>query len=89
VFGLLTIFCFVVFVALIFIAAETYAPLLLRKRADTLSKVTGKVYRFRADAAKPLDVKALFIASLARPWKFLFLEPIVLIFSIYIAIIYG
>ncbi|TXT13248.1 hypothetical protein VHUM_00615 [Vanrija humicola] len=89
VFGFLTIFCFVVLLALVVMSAETYSPLLLRQRATTLSKATGKVYRFRADAAKPLDVKALFIASLARPWKFLFLEPIVLIFSIYIAIIYG
>lgn len=80
--------CGTVFVALVLFAPETYAPTLLRQRAATLSKATGKVYRFRGDAAKPLEVGPLFRAALLRPWRFL-LEPIVFILSVYIAIIYG
>jgi MFS family permease len=72
-----------------FFCAETYAPYLLRRRAATLSKATGKVYRYRPDAAKPLDVKALLLSSLVRPWKFLLFEPIVIILTIYTAVIYG
>ncbi|WVQ85714.1 hypothetical protein IAT38_007880 [Cryptococcus sp. DSM 104549] len=87
--GFLTIFCGVLFIAAIVFASETYAPMLLRKRAALLSKVTGKVYRFRADAKQPLDIKTMFKMSLIRPWKFLFLEPIVTILSIYTALIYG
>ena len=87
--GFLAIFCGVIFIILIFFASETYASSLLRKRADLLSKLTGRVYRFRADAKKPLDIAAVFKAALLRPWKFLLFEPIVLILSIYIAVIYG
>lgn len=87
--GMLAIFCAVVTVMLFLWGAETYAPTILRSRADRLSKYTGKVYRFRSDAAKPLNVKELFIGSLIRPWKFLVFEPIVLLLSIYVAIIYG
>ncbi|CAK9784753.1 putative MFS multidrug transporter [Cutaneotrichosporon oleaginosum] len=87
--GMLAIFCGFVFVLLFLFSAETYAPLLLRQRADKLSKVTGKVYRYRADAAKPFNIVNLFKASLVRPWKFLILEPIVLVLSIYVAIVYG
>jgi hypothetical protein len=80
--------CGVVFIILTLYTPETYAPTLLRQRAQTLSKATGKVYRYRGDAQKPLEVGPLFRAALLRPWRFL-LEPIVLILSIYIAIIYG
>ncbi|RSH79245.1 uncharacterized protein EHS24_001284 [Apiotrichum porosum] len=87
--GFLAIFCAAVLIVIFLLSCETYAPKLLRDRANTLSKATGKVYRFRADAVKPFSARALFKASLVRPWKFLFLEPIVLILSLYIAIIYG
>lgn len=87
--GMLAIFCGCVLLLMMCFSSETYAPLLLRQRAAKLSKVTGKVYRYRADAAKPFSVKKLFSASLVRPWKFLIFEPIVFILSIYVAIIYG
>ncbi|WVQ71319.1 hypothetical protein IAR50_000847 [Cryptococcus sp. DSM 104548] len=87
--GFLCIFCGVLFLVGIFFCSETYAPMLLRKRAKLLSQATGKVYRFRGDAKKPLDIASMFKMSLIRPWKFLFLEPIVTILSIYTALIYG
>ncbi|TXT05879.1 uncharacterized protein COLE_07199 [Cutaneotrichosporon oleaginosum] len=86
--GFLAILCGVVFVVLVLFTPETYAPTLLRQRAERLSKATGKVYRYRGDAQKPLEVIPLFRAALLRPWRFL-LEPVVLILSIYISIIYG
>jgi len=87
--GYLAIFSGVLTIVILFLGAETYAPYLLRRRAAKLSKVTGKVYRYRADAQKALDPKALFKSSLIRPWKFLFTEPIVIILTIYTALIYG
>lgn len=87
--GLLAIFCGCVFLMIFLGGAETYGPFILRNRADKLSKATGKVYRYRVDAAKKFSIKTLFMASLIRPWKFLILEPIVLLLSIYVAIIYG
>ena len=69
---------------------ETYAPVLLRKRALDLSSRTGKVYVSTLDAgkAKP-SVGQTFKTALGRPWVFLFREPIVFIMTIYMAIIYG
>jgi len=87
--GYLAIFSGILTLVILFLGAETYAPYLLRKRAAKLSKATGKVYRYRADAKKALDPKALFKSSLVRPWKFLFTEPIVIILTIYTALIYG
>lgn len=68
---------------------ETYAPTILRARATRLSKATGKEYRYRPDAKGKLKTIPVFKAALIRPWKFLFLEPIVLILSIYVSVIYG
>lgn len=68
---------------------ETYAPVLLRKRAARLTKYTGRVYRYEKDTAKPLDIKALFKNQLKVPYKLLFTEPIVFVISLYMAIIYA
>lgn len=74
-----------------FTIPETYAPVLLRKRAAKLSKKTGKVFRSAPEIARgppPTLAQSLKIA-LSRPWILLFREPIVLLLSIYMAIIYG
>lgn len=72
------------------IVPETYAPVLLRKRAAALSKKTGKVYISLLDKKKgPVSPKKSFETALIRPWILLFREPIVLLISIYMAIIYG
>jgi multidrug resistance protein len=69
---------------------ETYGPVLLRKRAASLSKKTGKVYISMLDKKKgPVSAKKSFETALLRPWSLLFREPIVLLISIYMAIIYG
>ncbi|CAF3457713.1 unnamed protein product, partial [Fusarium graminearum] len=71
-------------------APETYAPYILSNRAAVLSKKTGKVYisiyehQGKADPPNVVLKKAL-----VRPWLLLFLEPVVLILSTYIAIIFG
>ncbi|WWC68345.1 uncharacterized protein I206_102270 [Kwoniella pini CBS 10737] len=87
--GYLTIFVGVMLILVAIFGPETYAPVLLRKRAATLSNATGKVYRFRGDAKKPLEIGPLFITCLIRPWKFLWYEPIVTILTVYTALIYG
>lgn len=69
---------------------ETYAPVILRRRADALSKKTGKVYISSLDKKQGRPTpKAAFKTALARPWALLFREPIVLLISIYMAILYG
>ncbi|KZM24427.1 uncharacterized protein EKO05_0001572 [Ascochyta rabiei] len=69
---------------------ETYPPVLLRRRAETLSKLTGKVYRSRTDIDQgKISLGEAFATGLKRPWILLFCEPIVLLMSLYHAIIYG
>jgi hypothetical protein len=65
---------------------ETYAPVLLRERANRLSKATGKVYRSEFEREKALQIGPLFKQALLRPWLLLFREPIVLLLSLYLAI---
>ncbi|BDD62996.1 hypothetical protein MPDQ_002398 [Monascus purpureus] len=89
--GLLAIFSGFMWIVGSLVVPETYAPVLLRRRAAALSKVTGKVYRSKIDIDKggQVSVRRAFAVSLYRPWLLLFVEPIVLILSIYLAIIYG
>ncbi|PYI00018.1 MFS general substrate transporter, partial [Aspergillus ellipticus CBS 707.79] len=70
---------------------ETYAPVLLHRRAKRLSKMTGKVYRtqLEQEGENTPSLTHAIIHSLSRPWVLLFREPIVFILSIYIAFIYG
>ena len=69
---------------------ETYGPVILLRKAATLSQSTGKVYvsvLVKDQGHKsPTEV---FQRALVRPWVLLFLEPIVLVASTYMAIIYG
>ncbi|THY01232.1 MFS transporter [Aureobasidium pullulans] len=88
--GLLAIFAGVLWIAGSLIVPETYAPVLLRRRAEELSKRTGMVYMTKFDIERgPISAKQMVSTVLVRPWILLFTEPIVLLLSIYIAIIYG
>jgi len=80
----------VTWIACTVFSPETYAPYILRKRAQHMSKLTGKVYISTLDADKPPSSAAHQLKNaLTRPWLLLFKEPIVFITSIYISIIYG
>ena len=73
-----------------FTLPETYAPVLLRKRAAALTRETGQVYRSRIDISSGKQTLSQKLkVALSRPWILLFKEPIVLLLSIYIAIVYG
>jgi len=47
--GVMAIFTGVLWIIGTLLIPETYSPVLLRKRAAKLSKMTGKVYKSRAD----------------------------------------
>jgi len=90
VFGLMSCFAGVMLILSMLFVPETYAPVLLRKRSRKLSALTGKVYQTQADAeGKVVSPAKAFSTSLLRPWVLLFKEPIVLLLSVYMAIIYG
>ncbi|KAL8338364.1 hypothetical protein RB598_006975 [Gaeumannomyces tritici] len=88
--GLMAAFTGILWIAVSLWVPETYAPVLLRKRADKLTKLTGKVYVSRMDSLQPKQtMMARFKVSLSRPWVLLFREPIVLLTTIYMAVVYG
>ncbi|KAJ6442549.1 MFS transporter [Purpureocillium lavendulum] len=67
---------------------ETYSPVLLRRRAQVLSKATGKVYRSKAE--KPgTRYSTIVKTACVRPWLLLVVEPVVFLLSAYLAIEYG
>ncbi|TKX23967.1 MFS transporter-like protein 65 [Elsinoe australis] len=88
--GVMAIFTGVLWIVGGLYVPETYPPVLLRKRAAALSKKTGKVYKSQQDAEQgPTTFGHVFSTALSRPWILLFKEPIVLLLTIYMAIIYG
>ncbi|KAJ5172786.1 hypothetical protein N7492_005379 [Penicillium capsulatum] len=88
--GFLAAFAGALWLCVIFLLPETYAPVLLRRRAAKLSAMTGKVYRSKLDIARrPAPLGQTLKTALSRPWILLFREPIVLLLSIYMSIIYG
>ena len=88
--GVMAIFTGVIWIFQTLTVPETYGPVLLRHRADKLTKKTGKHYISVLDKqrGRPKLLHSLKIA-LSRPWALLFQEPIVLMITIYMAIIYG
>jgi len=87
--ALIAIFTGILTVVGTFFIPETYASVLLRERAQTLSKATGQVYRSKFEKDKKVEIGQLFKSALSRPWELLFKEPIVFLLSLYLAIVYA
>ena len=88
--GVMAIFTGLLWIAGALYIPETYPPVLLQKRAISLSKQTGKKYISILEKQRGKRTpSAAFKTALARPWALLFTEPIVLLISIYFAILYG
>ncbi len=88
--GLMAIWAGVLLIITTILVPETYPPVLLRKRAERLSKLSGKVYKSRTDIDRGVVTFGdAFGTALMRPWILLLCEPIVLLLSLYQAIVYG
>lgn len=88
--GLMAAFTGVVWIAVALYVPETYAPVLLRKRAAALSKITGHTYISKLEVGRPKKTATQqFAIAIVRPWVLLFREPIVTLLSLYLAVIYG
>lgn len=87
--GIMAIVTGVLTIMAIVTLPETYSPVLLRWRAKKLCKVKGVAYRSKFEEKGQINLRHLLKISLSRPWIFLYREPIVLFFSIYMAVIYG
>lgn len=93
-FWIMLIFSFVMYFIGILLLPETYAPELLKRRAKALQKASTSqggpmvYYTSKYDLHKKSRKEILKI-NLTRPFVLLFCEPIVLLLSIYVAIMYG
>jgi MFS family permease len=88
--GVCCIFIGIVWIVGNVLMPETYGPVILQKTAKRKSRETGKVYVSVLeinDGNKTFS--EVFSKALKRPWILLFREPIVLIASTYMAILYG
>lgn len=67
---------------------ETYAPVLLARKAARLRKETGnEMLRSKLDSG--LSAKDHFKRSIIRPMKLLATDPISIVFGLYLAVVYG
>ncbi len=87
--GLMAIFTGILWIVCSLYVPETYAPVLLRRRAAKLSELTGKSYISKMDLSITAPKSEQIKTTLLRPWVLLFREPIVFLTAIYLAIIYG
>ncbi|KAI2469841.1 bicyclomycin resistance protein [Annulohypoxylon bovei var. microspora] len=87
-FWLLTIVGGFISILMVFSLKESYAPVILQRKVVRLRKETGnELLRSKLDAG--LSPKDYFKRGIIRPFKMLFLSPIVAITSLYMAVTYG
>jgi MFS family permease len=88
--GVCSIYIGIVWIVGCCLVPETYGPVLLRKMARDLSEKSGKSYiSVMEKKTVNATVAGVFATAIQRPWVLLFREPIVLIASAYMAILYG
>lgn len=75
-------------VSSLFTISESYAPTLLGRKAKKLRQETGNP-KLRSALETTLTRKELFLLSIIRPAKMLFLSPIVFLLSLYVGLVYG
>ncbi|VTT64161.1 unnamed protein product [Fusarium fujikuroi] len=83
------ILCGFLFVCLVVLVPETYAPVILEKRAKKLRKQTGDDSYLAEHELAQHTFGEIAQIYLARPLRLLVTEPIVTLFAIYAAILYG
>ncbi|CAJ2510545.1 Uu.00g095140.m01.CDS01 [Anthostomella pinea] len=88
--GFLAILGTVCCLSMAVVMPETFAPVLLKRRAEKLSQATGRVYvsKLKMDH-KGKSLLATMKTAVVRPWVLLCYEPIVLVLTVYMAILYG
>lgn len=84
---ILGIFCTCNTILAFIVLQETYAPVILESRRDSLEKKTGNRYRIADEDERPLSKR--LSSSIQRPIRILFTQPIVFTMAIYQAAIFG
>lgn len=77
----------VVLVFVVLCQPETYSPLLLEWRAKHLRELTGD-QRYQAEHASASSLGSRLLVNVSRPFMLIWTEPIILIFSFYLVLLY-
>lgn len=72
-----------------FTVPETYAPMILKRRARKLRKAENDPKYVTEGELNALPMKEKLQIVFLRPFQLLFLEPIVLFIAIYMSVLYG
>lgn len=72
-----------------FTVPETYAPIILKRRAKKLRKAENDPTYVTEGELNALPTKEKLQIVFFRPFQLLFLEPIVLFIAIYMSVLYG
>ncbi|CAG8899814.1 unnamed protein product [Penicillium egyptiacum] len=83
------ILAFVAWVMITFTVPETFAPILLKRRAQKLREAEDDPKYTTEIELDPRPMGEKLRIFLFRPFQLLFLEPIVLFISLYMSVIYG
>lgn len=76
-------------IGLIFLYEESYAPLILCRKASELRRRTGNWGIYAPHESVELDLNQIVTNNLTRPVRLLFTEPIIFLITLYTAFIYG
>ncbi|KAF8212493.1 MFS general substrate transporter [Mycena galopus ATCC 62051] len=70
---------------------ETYIPVLLRRRANSLARESNGIVHYVSvhDCGRQKSISQAIFTNFSRPFVFLVTEPIVLCVALYISIVYG
>jgi multidrug resistance protein len=71
------------------ILPETFAPVLLKKRAKKLRAETGDESFITEQEVLRLPLREIVVETLIRPFQMLVEEPILLLMSLYVSLVYG
>lgn len=72
-----------------FTVPETYAPIILKRRAAKMRKETGDISHVTELELDKRPFKERMKVFLVRPFQLLFREPIVFLISLYMSVLYG
>ncbi|KAH6957866.1 major facilitator superfamily domain-containing protein [Ilyonectria sp. MPI-CAGE-AT-0026] len=87
-FWVITIVSGAIVAGMFFIMRESYAPVILEKKARRLRKETGNT-QLRSKLDDGLSSTDLLKRSIVRPMRLLLFSPICTIFAVYLAVVYG
>lgn len=73
-------------VAIVFVLPETYGPILLKQKAERKRKETGDDRWYAPVEAITISRSERLKGILLKPWKILFLEPMLMAITLYTSV---